>query len=438
MNNLGKPSVSGGRIAGQAYALVGMMFLFQTLNFFDKLAFGVAAVSIMSEFGLTPQQFGLIGACFFVSMSLGGTVIGLFAVGRFKPKTILVSLAGIWTISQFPIYFTHSVAVIVACRLLLGLGEGAAMAVAMSAAYEWFPPERRVLPTAFILQGISAGFLVGGPLLTYFVVHHGWRSAFLFCGTASLLWMIVFSITGRRGPFIGQEPASGTSSRPLPSRVLWLDPTVVGVMLVLFLSYWVVGMAAVWLPPYLRVGLGYHPVTAGWIISAIYVVQSPILLLGGWITQAMRGRGWSARGCLGYGSAIAMLVSGLAMIAAVTSPTGPRQIVLLSLAFSVPSLATLFGPVILAAVAPAGQRNRLVVVIISFGTISAFFSTYANGWIVGRFPADPHSGYAAAFATGGGVLLLGALAGWLLLFPERTIARFVRYRLVERQVEIIG
>lgn len=415
-------------IPTRAYLIVALLFVFQTLNFFDKLAFGVSGVAMMHEFSLTPRQFGLIGAAFFLFFAVGGTVIGTVFVGRYRSKPILLALAGIWTASQLPVAFTHSLSVIIACRLLLGIGEGAALATAMTAAYEWFPDHRRNVPSAFILQGISAGFLVGGPLLSWFVVHAGWRSCFLVCGVLSLVWMVLFVFVGREGPLAGQHTAQMTSETALPFRLLWLDRTVIGVMLIAFFGYWVIGMAAVWLPPFLRLGLGYAPIKAGWIISAIYVIQSPVLILGSWLTQTMRQRGWSARICLGWSSGLAMLLSGAALIAAVQSSAGIVQTGFLAIAFSLPSLTTIFGPVILAAIAPARQRARLVVVIISATSVSAFFSTFMNGWIIGAYPGDAPLGFAIAFGLGGVILLAGALASFLLLFPEQSAARFAAYR----------
>lgn len=417
-------TTSQGSIPSRAYAIVLALFVFQTLNFFDKLAFGVSGVPMMHEFGLTPKQFGLIGAAFFLFFAIGGTVIGTCLVGRYRSKTILLVLAAVWTASQLPIAFTHSLQALIACRLLLGIGEGAALATAMTAAYEWFPAPRRNLPSAVILQGISAGFLIGGPFLTYFVVTYGWRSCFLVCGLLSLAWILCYAWIGTDGPLAAPRQEAAPTAQKLPFSVLWLDRTVIGCILIAFLGYWVIGMAAVWLPPFLRLGLGYKPMQSGWIISSIYVVQSPLLLFGGWLTQTMRLRGWSARICLGWSCSLAMLVSGIALILAVLLPVNPLQTALLAIAFSVPSLTTIFGPVILSTLAPAAQRDRLVVVIISATSISAFFSTFINGWIVSQYPGDPRLGFAVAFGLGGVMLLAGSVAAAMTLFPERSAARF--------------
>ena len=67
---------------------------------------------------------------------------------------------------------------------------------------------------------------------------------------------------------------------------------MIGVIIMSTMSYWIVGMSATWLPPFLQLGLGYKPTDVGWIISAIYLFQSPLLLSGSWITQALqRGAG---------------------------------------------------------------------------------------------------------------------------------------------------
>ncbi len=53
------------------------------------------------------------------------------------------------------------------------------------------------------------------------------------------------------------------------------------------MSYWIVGMSATWLPPFLQQGLGYSQTQTGSIISAVYIFQSPLLLIGSWIAQRM-------------------------------------------------------------------------------------------------------------------------------------------------------
>src|SRR5579864_9725511 len=97
----------------RAFAVLIMLFLFQTLNFFDKLVFGLSAVPMMRELSLSPKEFGLIGSSFFLLFSLSGMAVGMFVIGRFPTKWILIVLAAVWSATQLPIFFTNSVAVLI-------------------------------------------------------------------------------------------------------------------------------------------------------------------------------------------------------------------------------------------------------------------------------------------------------------------------------------
>jgi len=413
--------------AAQANVVLGLLFLFQTLNFFDKLVFGLSAVPMMHELGLSPKQFGLIGSSFFLLFSLSGTLVGLCLTGRVRTKWILAALAVVWCLAQFPIAVGGSVGVLITCRVLLGAGEGPGLPSALHAAYDWFPAHRRSLPSAVILQGISVGFLVGSPFLTAVILRFGWHAGFLVCGCLGVVWVVLWAAFGADGPYAGGAESGGRPAMAaVPARALWLDPTIVGVMIMSFTSYWVVGMAATWLPPYLELGLGYGARTAGWIISGVYLLQSPLLLGGGWLSQTMRKRGWSGRVCLGYGSAAALFASGAALIAA-THSSGAIELVVIAVGFAAPSLTTVFGPVILSAVAPPVQRGKLVVVIYSANAIAGLISTYATGWIVDAAGVHRAAGFAHAIGLAGLLLLIGAVVSILMLFPERSISRLARH-----------
>lgn len=410
------------------YVVLFMLFLFQTLNFFDKLVFGLSAVPMMKELNISPQQFGLIGSSFFLLFSISGVLVGLFVIGRVPVKWILVILALIWSVAQIPIYFTSSVTVLIACRILLGLGEGPGLPTALHACQNWFHPQKRSVPSAIVVQGISVGLLAGGPILTYFILNHGWRVGFLFCGVIGLIWIACWLLVGGEGPYAKEDgkTASVDNQDAIPAKNLWLDPTVIGVIIMSTMSYWIVGMSATWLPPFLQQGLGYSQGEIGSIISAVYIFQSPLLLLGSWVAQRMLQRGVSKRSALGSASGYALLVSGLALIGSVYV-TGPLQLALVAIAFAAPSLTTIYGPITLGAVAPAVQRGRLIVVIYSANAVSALASNAVTGTIVQQAgPEHLTQGYANAMLFTAGILIIGAASAFALIFPERTIERFGR------------
>ena len=416
-------------MTNRAYLVLLMLFLFQTLNFFDKLVFGLSAVSIMRELHVAPQVFGLIGSAFFLLFSVTGTLVGLFVIGRVRTKWVIAVLALVWILSQLPIVFTNSLLVIALCRVVLGAGEGPGLPTAFHAAYDWFPPERRSIPSAIIVQGISVGFLVGSPVLTWVIQTYGWRYGFMTCAGLGLAWTIGWLFVGGEGPYAAPHHAAGIPGAPaaerVPERMLWLDPTVIGITVMSFMSYWIVGMSAIWLPPYLQVALGYAPYAVGWIISGVFAFQSPLILAGSGLCQLLQRRGASGRVTYAYTSAAALGVSGVALLLATLS-SGAVQLALIGIAFAAPSLTTVFGPVALAAVAPAVQRGKLIVVIYSANALAALVSNAATGWVIGM-GSSPQAGYANAMTLAATMLLVGAAACLLLMFPERTQARYARH-----------
>ena len=409
----------------RATLVLVMLFLFQTLNFFDKLVFGLSAVSIMREMHVAPQVFGLIGSAFFLLFSVTGTLVGLFVIGRVRTKWVIAALAVVWMLSQLPIFFTGSLLVIALCRVLLGAGEGPGLPTAFHAAYDWFPPERRSIPSAVIVQGISVGFLIGSPVLTWVIQSYGWRYGFLTCAGLGLVWTIAWLLIAKEGPYAGPAQAEVPTNERVPERMLWLDPTIIGITIMSFMSYWIVGMSAIWLPPYLQVALGYTPYAVGWIISGVFAFQSPLIIAGSVLCQFLQGRGAGGRVSYAYTSAATLGVSGVALLLATVS-SGVVQLVLIGIAFATPSLTTIFGPVALAAVAPDSQRGKLIVVIYSANAFAALVSNAATGWVIGM-GSTPQAGYANAMALAATMLLVGAAACLLLMFPDRTRARYDRY-----------
>ena len=103
---------------------------------------------------------------------------------------MLLALAFSWAVVQFPMVGAAGFATLVACRVLLGAGEGPAFSVAVHALYKWFPEQQRTIPTAVLTQGAAVGVIVALPALNWIVVRYSWHWAFFALGAG---W--VFGLT---------------------------------------------------------------------------------------------------------------------------------------------------------------------------------------------------------------------------------------------------
>ena len=121
-----------------AWKITFLLFLFMLVNFADKIVVGLAGAPIMDELKLSPEQFGLLGSSFFFLFSISAIVVG-FIVNRVDTRWVLLVMAVIWSLAQFPMVGTVSFTTLLICRVILGAGEGPALSVAAHAIYKWFP-----------------------------------------------------------------------------------------------------------------------------------------------------------------------------------------------------------------------------------------------------------------------------------------------------------
>jgi MFS transporter, ACS family, D-galactonate transporter len=115
-----------------AWIIVTLLFFFMLINFVDKAIIGLAGVPIMKELNLTPSQFGLVNSSFFFLFSISAIATG-FIVNHIKSRWALLVMALIWALTQFPTLSTIGLTSLIACRVVLGAGEGPAYPVALHA-----------------------------------------------------------------------------------------------------------------------------------------------------------------------------------------------------------------------------------------------------------------------------------------------------------------
>jgi len=58
-----------------AWGMTTLLFFYMLVNFADKIVVGLAAVPIMKDMGLSPEQFGLLGSMFFSLYAVSAIVV---------------------------------------------------------------------------------------------------------------------------------------------------------------------------------------------------------------------------------------------------------------------------------------------------------------------------------------------------------------------------
>ena len=280
-----------------AWKITFLLFLFMLVNFADKIVVGLAGVPIMDELKLMPEQFGMLGSSFFLLFSISAIVVG-FIVNRVDTRWVLLAMAVIWSVAQFPMVGTVSFTTLLICRIILGAGEGPAFSVAAHAVYKWFPDEKRTLPTAILSQGSAFGVILAVPALNWIIVNHSWHYAFGALGVVGLMWAVAWLVMGEEGPLV-QKVAMAAADQRIPYSQLLTSRTFIGCCAATFGAYWALSLGLTWFTPFIVKGLGFSQKDAGWISVLPWVFGAAIVLLTGWISQVMLTRGYTTRGARG-------------------------------------------------------------------------------------------------------------------------------------------
>ena len=181
------------------FAVVGLCVLINMIDGYDILALSFTAPVIVREWGLSPEQTGLVFSANLAGIGIGALVFSFAAdlVGR-RPVilfgTLLMSIGMISTATIDGVWGLAS------CRVVTGLGIGAMVATAGTLAIEYSSSRWRTVSVALVVVGFPIGGTLGGFVTAWLMTQYGWRPIFLFGGSLTvlllplLLWRLPESI----------------------------------------------------------------------------------------------------------------------------------------------------------------------------------------------------------------------------------------------------
>lgn len=265
--------------------------------FLDKALLGLVAGPVIDDLGLTATGFGAISSASYVLNVVTCLLVG-FAATRVSPRLALLVCGLMWAVGQVPAALATTGAVLVTSRLAVGAAEGPAVPLAHTAAYSWFPNERRGVPAAVITSGAAVAKIALLPLMALLVVGLGWRAGFVAVGALALLWCAAWAICGRIGPYAAVRSGAGSGADPAP-RPRWRELLATRTMLAcLFATFAQGALAAViftWLPSYFQRGLGFSAAASGTLYALPSAMGIVALFTVGAIGDRLLRRGTSSR-----------------------------------------------------------------------------------------------------------------------------------------------
>jgi MFS family permease len=265
-----------------AYYALGILFLINALNFFDRQIIGAVGEPIRKEFGLGDTELGVLNVAFTLIYAFVGLPLGKLA-DSFRRKTILSVGVLVWSLFTAASGLAQSYWQIFALRLGVGIGEASCAPAANSLIGDYFPVEKRAKATSIFMLGLPVGLALSFAISGTVAKNYGWRTAFLVAGLPGLLCVLLafFIKEPMRGAVekirVGAKTRDGSAYKNILS-----TPTMRWLILSGALHNFNLYAISAFMNSYLIRFHGLDIQSAGFVSTFIYGVLSlPGLLLGG-------------------------------------------------------------------------------------------------------------------------------------------------------------
>ena len=144
----------------------------------DVLILSFAMAAIVSEFGLTLGEGGMIATYTLIGTVLGGYIFGIFADWWGRVLTFSLTII-IFSIFTGACAFADNAVHLDILRFLAGLGLGGEYGIGMTLVSETWPGAKRARATAGVAMGWQAGAVLAAILAAVVLPDYGWRGLFL-------------------------------------------------------------------------------------------------------------------------------------------------------------------------------------------------------------------------------------------------------------------
>jgi ACS family hexuronate transporter-like MFS transporter len=178
------------RLYALRWWMIGLITIGTILNYLTRATLGVAAPTLGGELGIAEKEFSWITIAFQIGIMMQ-------PIAGYVMDSLGLKLGfGLFALAWAGITMLHGAAfnwqILAGLRGLMGLAEGSAQPGGMKAVAEWFPAKERGFAGGFYNIGASFGSMLAAPLVTWAILFHSWRLAFVIAGGAALIWVAMW------------------------------------------------------------------------------------------------------------------------------------------------------------------------------------------------------------------------------------------------------
>ncbi len=391
------------------WTIVWLLFAASLINYFDRQTLSYALPLIGKEFNLDAAQKGLLSSAFFWSYAVMQIPMGIVA-DRVNLRWLYAGTFAIWSFAQGLTGFAGSVAMLIGCRMLLGIGEAIYLVGGTKVVSLFFPLSQRGLPCGLFDAGTRTGLVLEGLIIGTMLQEYGWRKTFMIVGFVAFVWLLPWFLTTPKQ----MRETSRAEQTQLPTRTqigaLLRSRDFLGVVLGFFCFDYFWYLLLTWLPSYLVDVRGLTILKAGIYASLPFLVFGVCQPFGGWLADRLVTRGWNPSYTRKGIISIAFLC-GLLIIPA-AHVTSANTALLLIMGCCLVGLSTANQLVLLQGCTPPKEIGVAVGVYNFAGNIAGVLAPIITGYLI-----KVTGSYTPAFVLAAVMMALSQFAYWFIVGP---------------------
>ena len=211
------------RRPGAPAVVLGLLCVLYFILSVDRVNIATVAPLMRADLGLSNTQLGMVFSAFAIPYAVF-QLIGGWVGDRFGARLTLTLCCAIVAVATILTSAANGFASLVAIRIMLGFGEGAAFPTATRAITNWTPESRWSSAQGITHAFARMGNAVTPPMIAALLLWMSWRGSFVVVGLASFIWLCVWLWFFRNDPR-NHPGVTADDLASLPSQA-GLDPTV--------------------------------------------------------------------------------------------------------------------------------------------------------------------------------------------------------------------
>jgi MFS family permease len=174
----------------QHYRILLLSWAGWVFDFYDLILYTFLLIPIGQELQLNNVELSYVLGASLAATAIGGVLFGIFA-DRFGRKSALQWTILTYSIGTFLSGFSANLPMLIAFRIITGLGVGGEWATGQTYVCETFPPKMRGRFGAFMQTGAPLGIALASIIGGFVTPTIGWRASFFVSILPALLVIII-------------------------------------------------------------------------------------------------------------------------------------------------------------------------------------------------------------------------------------------------------